>query len=613
MADRAGRQAGGRLRPGRTLRAVAFVLSLAWQADRARLMLLLAVQLVAALGLGVALLVLRAVLGDALRLANDQGSLRPVVTGMALLGLAALLGSVLRVAGGALEQVLKLKAECVATDRVAATASSVELVEFDRSEFHDRVERAVRAAEQHATTLLTTAMTVVRMLTSLLAVSAAVALVTWWLLPVLLLAALPALHVAAERRRQDFSLQAELAENRRSRRYLLQLLSGRREAAELRAYGTGSELRRRLAGRYADAIVKERNFVRAFAWRTIVARILGDLVVAAAVVGVVALLHTGRVEFAAALTTLGALYLMSTQLRLVVMMLGAAGGTVLFVDDLRAFTTAAGRDPRPPSPRTSNAFATLAAERVSFHYPAATRPALSEVSLELRAGQVVALVGENGSGKTTLAKVLTGLYRPDSGEVRWDGEPVRDTAALRAASAVVLQDFLRYRLTAADNVALGRPEAAPEPEAIRAAARLAGAGEFLDRLPRGYDTVLSPEFAGGADLSLGQWQRVALARAFFRDAPFVVLDEPTASLDPRAEADLFARIRSLFAGRTVLLITHRFSGVRSADHIYVLAAGRVIEHGSHDALMASDGTYAELYRTQAAGYLDVPAVPAHAS
>ncbi|MEE6261917.1 ABC transporter ATP-binding protein [Plantactinospora sonchi] len=611
MVDRPGPAPGARRWPGQTLGAVTFVVGLAWRADRVRLVALLAVQLVAALGLGVALLLLRTVLGDALRLAGDRGSIRPVVTGLALLGLAALLGNALHIAGGVLEQVLKLRTESVTTDLVAATASAAELVEFDRPEFHDRVERAVRAAEQHVTTLLTTTVTVVRMLASLLAVAAAVTMVTWWLLPVLLLAALPALRVAAERRRRDFGLQTELAENRRSRRYLLQLLTGRREAAELRAYGTGGELRRRLGSRYAEAIEKERHFVRSFAWRTIVARILGDLVVAAAVAGVVLLLHTGRVEFAAALTALGALYLMSTQLRLVVMMLGAAGGTVLFVDDLRAFTAGAGDgggrtavEPGAPS------FTRLAADRVTFRYPGAARPALSEASLELRAGQVVALVGENGSGKSTLAKVVTGLYRPDSGVVRWDGEPVRDPGVLRATSAVVLQDFLRYRLTAADNVAMGRAEVAAETGRIQAAARLAGAAPFLDRLPRRYDTVLSPEFDDGVDLSLGQWQRVALARAFFRDAPLLVLDEPTASLDPRAEADLFARIRTLFAGRTVLLISHRFSGVRYADHIYVLESGRITEHGGHDELMALHGTYAELYLTQAAAYLDVPATAA---
>jgi ATP-binding cassette, subfamily B, bacterial len=169
--------------------------------------------------------------------------------------------------------------------------------------------------------------------------------------------------------------------------------------------------------------------------------------------------------------------------------------------------------------------------------------------------------------------------------------------------AVIFQDFVRFRLRARDNVGLGRVDAIDDLDDIREAARHANADEFLSALPNGYETVLGPEFEGGSDLSIGQWQRVALARAFFRQAPFVILDEPTAALDPRAEHDLFERIRGLLAGRTVLLISHRFSSVRNADRIYVLQSGRVTEAGTHDELMGVEGHYAELFRLQAAAYL----------
>jgi ATP-binding cassette subfamily B protein len=227
------------------------------------------------------------------------------------------------------------------------------------------------------------------------------------------------------------------------------------------------------------------------------------------------------------------------------------------------------------------------------------------VSLTVRAGEVVALVGENGSGKTTLAKLLAGLYQPETGQVRWDGVDIAtvDPEQLRRSIAVIFQDFVRFHLTARDNVAFGRVEAADDEPGIRAAARQAGAEEFLAALPKGYDTLLGPQFEGGTDLSVGQWQRVALARAFFREAPFVVLDEPTAALDSRAEHELFERIRTLLAGRTVLLISHRFSSVRTADRIYVLEAGRVVETGTHEELMRSRGLYAELFSLQAAAYL----------
>jgi ATP-binding cassette subfamily B protein len=233
---------------------------------------------------------------------------------------------------------------------------------------------------------------------------------------------------------------------------------------------------------------------------------------------------------------------------------------------------------------------------------------VDRVSLEIRRGEVVALVGENGSGKTTLAKMLAGLYRPETGSIRWDDLDVSqvDPDELRRAVAVIFQDFERYLLPARENVGLGRKERIDELESIIAAATRADAHEFLAGLPEGYETMLGREFSGGFDLSIGQWQRVALARAFFRDAPFVILDEPTASLDARAESNLFERMRELLYGRSVVLISHRFSSVRSADRIYVMHEGRVVEEGSHDELMETDGLYAELFTLQARMYVEQP-------
>jgi ATP-binding cassette, subfamily B, bacterial len=177
-----------------------------------------------------------------------------------------------------------------------------------------------------------------------------------------------------------------------------------------------------------------------------------------------------------------------------------------------------------------------------------------------------------------------------------------DRAALRRQVAVVFQDFIRYALPARDNIAFGRHERYADDDAVHGAARRAGVDEDLRGLRDGYETQLGPAFVGGVDLSLGQWQKVALARLFFRDAPFVILDEPTAALDAKAEHDLFARIRELFAGRSVLLISHRFSTVRAADRIYVLDEGGIVEAGSHAELMARNGAYAELFGLQASAY-----------
>jgi ATP-binding cassette subfamily B protein len=255
-------------------------------------------------------------------------------------------------------------------------------------------------------------------------------------------------------------------------------------------------------------------------------------------------------------------------------------------------------------------------EDVHFTYPSGSRPALRGVTLGINRGEIVALVGENGSGKTTLAKLLCALHRPTIGRITWDGVDVADLDpdSVRDRIAVLFQDFLHFHLTARDNIGFGRIDRRDDLAAIRAAATRAGIDLALRALPEGYESRLGPEWLGGTDLSGGQWQRLALARAFFRDAPLVVLDEPTAALDPRAERDLFDAVRGLYQGRTVLLISHRYSTVRSADRIIVLRDGQIVESGDHHSLMAADGLYAELYTLQSTeldAATSTPAPPAN--
>jgi ATP-binding cassette subfamily B protein/ATP-binding cassette subfamily C protein len=255
----------------------------------------------------------------------------------------------------------------------------------------------------------------------------------------------------------------------------------------------------------------------------------------------------------------------------------------------------------------SDEFERIVVEDVTFTYPGAETPSLNGVSLDLRRGEVVALVGENGSGKTTIAKILAGLYQPDGGDVRWDAISLRDVEpdALRRHIAVIAQEYTRWPMTARQNITMGRlapgGDASTE-RAVRRAAEESGADEVVAELSLGYETFLDRRFKDGAELSGGQWQRLAVARGFYRDAPLLICDEPTAALDARAEHALFERIRAYADGRTVLLITHRMASVQHADRIYVLDHGRVIEQGDHDELMALGGLYADLYGLQAAAY-----------
>ncbi len=244
-------------------------------------------------------------------------------------------------------------------------------------------------------------------------------------------------------------------------------------------------------------------------------------------------------------------------------------------------------------------------DAVTFTYPGATEPAVREVSFHLKPGQSLALVGENGSGKTTLIKLLTRLYRPDSGRILLDGLDLAewDPTTLRRRIGVIFQDFARYQLKVGENIGAGDERHFDDEERWRKAADLGMSAPFIEELPSGYATQLGKWFKEGRELSGGQWQKIALSRAFMReDADILVLDEPTAAMDARAEAQVFEQFQALARSRMVILISHRFSTVRMADQILVIEGGRILERGSHEALMQLGGQYAQLFGLQAKGY-----------
>jgi ATP-binding cassette subfamily B protein len=278
----------------------------------------------------------------------------------------------------------------------------------------------------------------------------------------------------------------------------------------------------------------------------------------------------------------------------------------LFLSDLYEFLDLKRTviEPVHPSPVPQPMQRGIVLDHVSFQYPGGNRKALEDISLTIRPGEVVALVGENGSGKTTLIKLLCRLYDPTGGTIAIDGVDLRqfETKALRHEIAIIFQDYAHYHLTARENIWLGNTALPPDHDRVIDCARRSGADDVISALPHGYDTILGKRFENGEELSIGEWQKVALARAFMRDAQIIVLDEPTSSMDAKAEYEVFQRFGRLVSGRTAVLISHRFSTVRMADRIFVLKQGSIIEGGTHEELVRAGGIYARLFEMQARHY-----------
>ncbi|HJY24195.1 MAG TPA: ABC transporter ATP-binding protein, partial [Actinomycetes bacterium] len=428
--------------------------------------------------------------------------------------------------------------------RLLEVTSAADLVAFDTPTFHNRVQRMQMSGPQPLNLvfglsgLIGAVVGIVSVLVALIAIEPVV-------IPLVLLVFLPAWLAASRRGDAFFRFFWHMTPRDRERNYVAGLLTDRDAAKEVRAFGLASHLMRRHDQLYDERLTELRTVARRQLWYSLIANFGIGVVLAATLLLVVWLALRGGVPLSSAGIAIAGVAIVGQRLASAGYAAGALAEAARYVDDYLAFVALLPsiEQASEEAQAAPMGFHQLDVDGVSFTYPTGTQPVLHEVSLTVHAGEVVALVGENGSGKTTLAKLLAGLYEPQTGTIRWDGADVRDIDAdgLRRSVAVIFQDFVRFHLRARDNIGLGRVEAADDLAAIRAAAVHADADEFLAALAQGYETVLGPEFVGGTDLSIGQWQRVALGRAFFREAPFVILDEPTAALDPRAEHDLFER------------------------------------------------------------------------
>lgn len=487
-----------------------------------------------------------------------------------------------------------------------AVAGRVDLIAYEDSSFYDHLQRASQGAGFRSIEMVQGLANLSGSITRVAGIVAAIAVLKPILLIPVAFVYVPLWYVTRRNSGDTYAFFYGMTQLERQRDYMHMLATSRETAKEVRAFGLLDFLTGRFERLSAQHVAERRRVIQRRLGRQLVAGVETTLLMAVTVALLAWFYASGQISLPAAGAVMAALLQFSSALYQVGMGSGGLYESSLFLQDYTSFMALAeAKAAALPSEAEPRGFGELVLDKVTFTYPGKEVPAVSDISLRIKAGEVVALVGENGSGKTTLAKLMASLYRPAAGRILWDGADTADLdfAELRRSVTIVFQDFLRYHLTARENIGLGRHEYIDDLGKIAAAAELAGIREAIDRLPEGFETMLGREFLGGQDLSGGQWQRMALARAFFRDAPFVVLDEPTASLDARAEQQLFERVRELFRDRAVLLISHRFANVRSADQIYVLRSGQIIEQGDHETLMAKDGLYAELFGMQAAAYI----------
>jgi len=484
-------------------------------------------------------------------------------------------------------------------------AATLDLEDFEDAEFQDQLERARRQTSGRLT-LMSQLFGQAQDIVTVVSFAGGLLVYAPWLIVLLVVALVPAFLGEAHFNAQTYTLDFGRTPERRELDYVRQTAASVETAKEVKIFG----LNRFLIERYrslADAFyaANRRLALRRAAW--------GGLLTSIGTMGYyVAYAYIAWRTLAGEFSIGDLTFLAGSFLRLRSLLEGlltsfsSTAGQALYLNDLFSFfemrpEILSPENPRPfPHPiREGFVF-----EDVGFIYPGAEHWAVRHLSFTLKAGEVVALVGENGAGKTTLVKLLTRLYDPDEGRILLDGHDLRDydLDELRGSMGVIFQDFVRYNFTAGDNIAVGRISARDDQARIERAARSSQADEVIAGLPAGYGQRIGKRFKNGVELSGGEWQKVAIARAYMREAEVLILDEPTAALDARAEFEVFQRFKELSRGKTAVLISHRFSSVRMADRIFVLVDGKVEAAGTHEELVARPGLYAELFELQAAGY-----------
>ncbi|MDO5657165.1 MAG: ABC transporter ATP-binding protein [Paracoccus sp. (in: a-proteobacteria)] len=489
--------------------------------------------------------------------------------------------------------------------RLMTHAAELDLEDFEDAVLQDKLERARRQAAGRMSLL---GQLFGQMQDSLTVATFAGGLILYnpWLVVLLLIALIPAFVGESHFKARIYQMNYRRTQQMRERDYLRQVAASADSAKEVKIFGLSAFLRDRYLDLsrqfYAENLAIARRETGVMALLTG----LGTLGYYGAYVWIVTRTISGDLSLGDLTFLAGSFQRLRSLLESLLTSFSDTAAQAMYLDDLFDFLRVEPEIfskpdalPVPVPIRQGFEF-----QDVGFYYPGSTRWAVRHLSFTLRGGETVALVGENGAGKTTLVKLLARLYDPDEGRILLDGRDLRDydLDELRASIGAIFQDFVRYNMSAADNIAVGRIEARDDRPRIERAAHQALAHRIIEKMPAGYDQMIGKRFANGVELSGGEWQRMAIARGYMREAQVLILDEPTAALDARSEYEVFKRFKELSAAKTAVLISHRFSSVRMADRILVLAEGRVEAEGTHDELMAQAGRYRDLFELQAAGY-----------